>query len=72
MHKVAHEAGKRADQVERIGRLGGVVAPILNQGDVLDFGLVAPELGKVPKSCAVPRLMRRSTASGIPHRTLAL
>jgi microsomal dipeptidase-like Zn-dependent dipeptidase len=53
VHKVAHEAGKRADQVERIGRLGGVIAPILNQGDVLDFGLVAPELGhKVPESCA--------------------
>jgi microsomal dipeptidase-like Zn-dependent dipeptidase len=53
VHKVAHEAGKRADQVERIGRLGGIVAPLLNQGDVLDFGLVAPELGdKVPESCA--------------------
>jgi microsomal dipeptidase-like Zn-dependent dipeptidase len=53
VHKVAHEAGKRADQVERIGRLGGVVAPILNQGDVLDFDLVDPEQGhKVPKSCA--------------------
>ena len=53
VHKVAHEAGKRADQVERIGRLGGVVAPILNQGDVLDFGNVVPEWGdKVPNSCA--------------------
>lgn len=53
VHKVAHEAGKRADQVERIGRLGGVVAPILNQGDVLDFGNVVPEWGdKVPRSCA--------------------
>jgi hypothetical protein len=53
VHKVAHEAGKRADQVERIGRLGGVVAPILNQGDVLDFENVIPELGyKVPNSCA--------------------
>ena len=25
VHKVAHEAGKRGDQIERIGRLGGVV-----------------------------------------------
>ncbi len=53
VHKVAHEAGKRADQVERIGRLGGIIAPILNQGDVLDFGNVVPEWGhKVPRSCA--------------------
>ena len=53
VHKVAHEAGKRADQVERIGRLGGIIAPILNQGDVLDFDNVMPELGhKVPRSCA--------------------
>lgn len=53
VHKVAHEAGKRADQVERIGRLGGIIAPILNQGDVLDFDNVMPELGhKVPQSCA--------------------
>jgi len=34
VHKVAHEAGKRGDQIERIGRLGGVVAPIINQGDI--------------------------------------
>ncbi len=53
VHKIAHEAGKRADQVERIGRLGGVIAPILNQGDVLDFGNVIPEwTHKVPRSCA--------------------
>ena len=37
VHKVANEVGKRADQVERIGRLGGIVAPILNQGDVHGF-----------------------------------
>jgi hypothetical protein len=50
---VANEVGKRADQVERIGRLGGIIAPILNQGDVLDFGNVMPQLAnKVPKSCA--------------------
>ena len=53
VHKVAHEAGKRADQVERIGRLGGIIAPILNQGDVLDFDNVLPHLGhKVPHPCA--------------------
>jgi microsomal dipeptidase-like Zn-dependent dipeptidase len=53
VHKVAHENAKRADQVERIGRLGGVVAPILNQGDVLDFGNVVPEWAhKVSQSCA--------------------
>ena len=34
VHKVAHEAGKRGDQIERIGQLGGVVAPIINQGDI--------------------------------------
>ena len=39
--------------MERIGRLGGIIAPILNQGDLLDFGNVMPELGhKVPRSCA--------------------
>ena len=43
VHKVANEVGKRADQVERIGRLGGIIAPILNQGDVMDFGNVMPE-----------------------------
>jgi microsomal dipeptidase-like Zn-dependent dipeptidase len=53
VHKVAHEAGKRADQVERIGRLGGIIGPILNQGDVLDVGNVLPELAdKVPHPCA--------------------
>ncbi|HTP11518.1 MAG TPA: membrane dipeptidase, partial [Anaerolineae bacterium] len=53
VHKVASEVGKRADQVERIGRLGGIVAPILNQGDVLDCGNVLPHLAnKVPVSCA--------------------
>src|SRR5512136_114500 len=53
VHKVANEVGKRADQVERIGRLGGIIAPILNQGDVLDFGNIMPHLAnKVPRSCA--------------------
>lgn len=51
--KLANESGKRADQVERIARLGGVVAPILNQGDVRDLRDVLPELAdKVPEPCA--------------------
>jgi hypothetical protein len=34
VHKVAHEAGKRGDQVERIAHLGRMVSAILNQGDL--------------------------------------
>ncbi len=50
VHKVAHEAGKRGDQIERIGRLGGVVAPILNQGDLAGLRRCLPELAsKVPE-----------------------
>ena len=53
VHKVAHEAGKRGDQIERIGRLGGIVAPILNQGDIAGLRRCMPELaGKVPEPCA--------------------
>jgi microsomal dipeptidase-like Zn-dependent dipeptidase len=53
VHKVAHEAGKRGDQVERIGRLGGVVAPIINQGDIAGLRRSLPELAaKVPEPCA--------------------
>jgi microsomal dipeptidase-like Zn-dependent dipeptidase len=44
VHKVAHEAGKRGDQIERIGRLGGVVAPIINQGDMAGLRRCLPEL----------------------------
>jgi hypothetical protein len=33
VHKVAHEGDKTAAQIERIRALGGVIAPILNQGD---------------------------------------
>ena len=44
VHKVAHEAGKRGDQVERVGKLGGVVAPILNQGDLAGLRRCLPEL----------------------------
>ncbi len=51
VHKVAHEAGKRGDQIERIGRLGGIVAPIINQGDIA--GRCMPELvSKVPEQSA--------------------
>jgi len=53
VHKVAHEAGKRGDQVERIGRLGGIVAPILNQGDIAGLRQALPELAaKIPEPCA--------------------
>lgn len=53
VHKVAHEAGKRGDQVERIARLGGIVSPILNQGDIAGLRRAMPELtGKVPNPSA--------------------
>jgi microsomal dipeptidase-like Zn-dependent dipeptidase len=53
VHKVAHEAGKRGDQIERIGKLGGVVAPILFQGDIAGLKRCMPELaGKIPDPCA--------------------
>jgi microsomal dipeptidase-like Zn-dependent dipeptidase len=53
VHKVAHEAGKRGDQVERIGRLGGVVAPILFQGDIAGLKRCMPDLAaKIPEPCA--------------------
>ncbi len=53
VHKVAHEMGKRLDQIERIAKLGGMVAPILNQGDVAGLSRAAPELAhKVPRPCA--------------------
>jgi microsomal dipeptidase-like Zn-dependent dipeptidase len=49
VHKVAHEAGKRGDQIERIARLGGVVAPILNQGDFAGLKRALPALAdKLP------------------------
>jgi microsomal dipeptidase-like Zn-dependent dipeptidase len=50
IHKVAHEAGKRGDQIERIGRLGGLVSPIINQGDIAGLRRAMPKLaGKVPE-----------------------
>ena len=53
VHKVAHEAGKRGDQIERIGRLGGIVAPIINQGDIAGLRRCMPELAsKIPEPSA--------------------
>jgi microsomal dipeptidase-like Zn-dependent dipeptidase len=53
VHKVAHEAGKRSDQIERIAALGGVIAPILNQGDMAGLRQAMPELAdKVPNPSA--------------------
>ncbi len=53
VHKVAHEAGKRGDQIERIARLGGMVSAILNQGDIAGLRQAMPELaGKIKTPCA--------------------
>ena len=53
VHKVAHENAKRADQVERIARLGGVIAPILSQGDVDAARRIMPHLAdKIPEPSA--------------------
>jgi len=46
-HKLANESLKRADQVEKIRKLGGIVAPILNQGEIKSWGN-----GKVANDCA--------------------
>lgn len=48
IHKCCHEGWKSAEQVERIRRLGGMIAPIANQGDIRNVSDVIPELkGKV-------------------------
>ncbi|RPI85847.1 MAG: hypothetical protein EHM41_09910 [Chloroflexi bacterium] len=53
VHKVAHEAGKRADQIERISRLGGMVSALLNQGDIAGLRRTMPELAtKIKATCA--------------------
>lgn len=50
VHKVAHEAGKRSEHLERMAKLGGFVAPIINQGDLAGLRRCMPELtGKVPE-----------------------
>jgi microsomal dipeptidase-like Zn-dependent dipeptidase len=46
VHKVAHEAGKRGDQLERIGKLGGIISPIWNQGDLAGLRRCMPDLAK--------------------------
>jgi hypothetical protein len=52
VHKVAHENAKRGDQVERIAALGGIIAPILSQGDVEALETVMPHLkDKIPQPC---------------------
>ncbi|MCU0500211.1 MAG: dipeptidase [Anaerolineae bacterium] len=52
IHKVANEAGKRGDQIERIARLGGVIAPIINQGDMAGLRRSMPDLAdKIPVPC---------------------
>jgi len=53
VHKIAGEGGKSADHVRRMAKLGGMVAPILNQGDIAGLRRAAPELAdKVPNPCA--------------------
>ena len=53
VHKVAHEAGKRGDQIERLAKLGGVVGPIINQGDIAGLRRCLPSLAdKVPNPSA--------------------
>jgi microsomal dipeptidase-like Zn-dependent dipeptidase len=53
VQKVAHEAGKRRDQIERISKLGGIVSPIWNQGDMAGLLRAMPELAhKVPHPSA--------------------
>jgi microsomal dipeptidase-like Zn-dependent dipeptidase len=52
VHKVPHENAKRGDQVERIAALGGVIAPILSQGDVVAVDQVMPDLkDRAPEPC---------------------
>jgi microsomal dipeptidase-like Zn-dependent dipeptidase len=52
IHKVANEAGKRGDQIELIARLGGVIAPIINQGDIAGLRRCIPELAdKISTPC---------------------
>jgi microsomal dipeptidase-like Zn-dependent dipeptidase len=49
IHKCASEQSKTARQVERISKLGGMVAPLANQGDIRNVGDVIPSLaGKIP------------------------
>lgn len=48
IHKYPHEFCKTDEQIERIRALGGMVAPILNQGDLREVATLIPALaGKV-------------------------
>jgi microsomal dipeptidase-like Zn-dependent dipeptidase len=48
IHKCPNEYGKTDEQLARIRALGGMVAPILNQGDLREVGTLIPEMaGKV-------------------------
>lgn len=49
IHKCANESQKSAADIERIRRLGGMVAPVLSQGDVRD---AAEASGRVANDCA--------------------
>lgn len=53
IHKCASEGQKTASQIERIAKLGGMIAPIACQVDVREVGDVIPALkGKVRGDCA--------------------
>jgi microsomal dipeptidase-like Zn-dependent dipeptidase len=53
VHKCSHELQRTPKQLERIRKLGGMVAPILNQGDIRAVTDVIPGLSeKVPADSA--------------------
>lgn len=53
IHKCSSEGLKTASQIERISKLGGIIAPIACQVDIRDVGDVIPSLkGKVRDDCA--------------------
>jgi len=48
----ASETSKTREQIEKIRGLGGIIAPIINQGDVCTIGELVPRLdGKVANDC---------------------
>jgi microsomal dipeptidase-like Zn-dependent dipeptidase len=53
IHKCSNEGQKTAEQIERIRKLGGIIAPIACQTDIRAVGDVIPALkGKVRDDCA--------------------
>lgn len=53
IHKCPSEFKKTPQQLARIRQLGGIIAPIINQGDNRAVGEVLPQLtGKVSANCA--------------------